>query len=285
VVWKFRLNLLQRPCCDPASLVLAAVIPLICSFILRRSVPLTPSDRSKSQKEQVCPSCAVTVLSGASFCHVCGASLAGRPGGRNWPARILVGLGAFAGLSAVAMIAVVTFSERDSTSPSSSVPSVPMSNAPPAVSSGRPPDLSRMTPRQAADRLFNRIMTASEQGNRAEALRFVPMAVQAYGNLVALDRDAHYHLALIHGVAGDRANVDRQIAALRQNAPNHLLALVLEHDTAKRSGDHASVSRVIGAFTAAYDAEITTGKPEYKPHRNTIEKFRAATKSQTAPSR
>lgn len=147
-----------------------------------------------------------------------------------------------------------------------------------------PPDLSRMTPREAADRLFNRIMMASEQGNLAEAQHFVPMAVQAYGALPALDRDARYHLGLIHGVADDRANADRQIAALRQGAPNHLLALVLEHESAVRSGDRAAVSRVLAAFAAAYDTEIAIVRPEYEAHRNTIERFRAANASRAAPS-
>ena len=139
-----------------------------------------------------------------------------------------------------------------------------------------------MTQREAADRLFNRIMTASEQGDRAEALRFVPMAVQAYGGLPVLDRDAHYHLGLIHGVAGDRAKGNRHIAALRQAAPNHLLALVLEHGIAEQSGDRAAVSRIIATFAAAYDAEMAMGRPEYEAHRNTIEKFRAAAKTSAA---
>jgi hypothetical protein len=99
-----------------------------------------------------------------------------------------------------------------------------------------------------------------------------------------LDRDAHYHLGLIHGVAGDRANVDRQIAALRQGAPNHLLALVLEHRIAERSGDQAAVSRALAAFAAAYDAEIATRRPEYEAHGNTIERFRADAASRAAPS-
>ncbi len=101
---------------------------------------------------------------------------------------------------------------------------------------------------------------------------------------MALDRDADYHLGLIHGVAGDRANVDRQIAALRQGAPNHLLALVLEHGTADRSGDRAAVTRILAAFAAAYDAEIATRRPEYEAHRNTIERLRVAAASRAAPS-
>lgn len=133
-----------------------------------------------------------------------------------------------------------------------------------------------MTPREAADRLFNRVMMASEQGQSSEALRFVPMAIQAYDSLPVLDRDAHYHLGLIYLVAGDRPKVDQQIAILRQDAPNHLLALVLEHDAATQSGDRAAVSRILSAFAAAYVAEMAMGRPEYEAHRNTIERIRAS---------
>src|SRR5688572_11944252 len=45
---------------------------------------------------------------------------------------------------------------------------------------GAPPDLSQMTPAQAALQLFNRVMRASEGGNTAEVQRFLPMAIQAH---------------------------------------------------------------------------------------------------------
>ena len=45
--------------------------------------------------------------------------------------------------------------------------------------SNRPPDLSKMTPREAADRLFNRVMSANERGDKDETSWFSPMAIQA----------------------------------------------------------------------------------------------------------
>jgi len=233
-------------------------------------------DRDKPAEGPACPSCGAATLSAAHFCHDCGASMEEGSGGGKWSTGRLARWGAVASLVAVAVFAVVTLSARDDTPPSSSAMPMPKFNT--------PPDLSQMTLREAADRLFNRIMRASEQGNRAEAQRFVPMAVQAYGTLPMLDRDARYHLALIHGVADDRANVVRQIAALRKGAPDHLLALVLEHETAVQSGDRTAVSRVLAAFAATYDTEIVTGRPEYEAHRSTIERFRTANLSRAAPS-
>ncbi|MDC0033892.1 hypothetical protein OAJ57_04960 [Alphaproteobacteria bacterium] len=191
----------------------------------------------------------------------------------------LAGLGGVAGLIAVSVYVMVNHPEQENGPPpslsNSFGPPAPLFPKSPTTSFSTPPDLSRMTQREAADRLFNRIMSASEKGNKAEALGFVPMAVEAYGSLPALDRDAHYHLGLIHGVAGDSSEGKRHIAALRKGAPNHLLALILEHDIAVQSGDRAAVSRIISMFDVAYNMEIAVGRPEYQAHRNTIERFRA----------
>ncbi len=237
------------------------------------------SERVEPAEGQVCPSCGLAILSDARFCHSCGATLDGGPGGGKRSVRMLAGVGAVAALVIVGVIAAAVLFKRDG-APSSS-PALPTSrfNAPFMAS----PDGPQTTPREAADRLFNRIMMASEQGKRTEALGFVPMAVQAYEALPALDRDAHYHLGLIHGVAGDRGNVEKQIAALRQSAPNHLLALMLEHDNAEQAGDKTAVSRLLAAFVAAYDAEMATGRPEYEGHRGMIEKFRAVAALRAAP--
>mgnify|MGYP002631631130 CR=1 FL=1 len=179
------------------------------------------------------------------------------------------------------VFALATYTEQKQTA----VASAPMVSARPAPvfvppsgpAPGTPPDLSKMTMRDAADRLFNRIMRVSEQGNIEEAQRFVPMAVQAYNSLPVLDDDAHYHLGLIYGIAGDDEQGRLQIAALKQAAPNHLLAMMLEHAIAEKSGDTAAAAKISAAFTAAYVAEMATGRPEYLAHRSTIQQFRAAT--------
>ena len=50
-----------------------------------------------------------------------------------------------------------------------------------------PVDLSSMSPLDAANRLFNRVMTTLEAGDTAGALGFQPMAVQAYEMIEPLD--------------------------------------------------------------------------------------------------
>lgn len=149
----------------------------------------------------------------------------------------------------------------------------------PFTSTAQPPDLSRMSPREAADRLFNRVMAASENGNNAEVLQFTPMALQAYDKLGTLDNDARYHVALLHLTANDSKSARMQIDLLRKTAPRHLLAFLLEHQIAELSGKQDNVVRIFKDFLAAYDAEIAAGRPEYQDHLSSIERFRTAARA------
>lgn len=142
-----------------------------------------------------------------------------------------------------------------------------------------------MSPREAADRLFNRVMTASENGDTEEALRFTPMALQAYENLGTLDNDARYHVALLHLTAGDTKSARAQIDLMRKSIRDHLLAFMLEHQIAEQSGKQDSAAQVYKAFLAAYAAEIVAGRPEYQDHQSTIESFRKAAQASVAGKR
>ena len=139
-----------------------------------------------------------------------------------------------------------------------------------------------MTPRQAADRLFNRIMAASERGDTEEALRFVPMALQAYDRLETLDNDARYHVALIHMTVGDIESTRVHLDKLRQSAPDHLLGIMLEYQMAARSGNQDSAVRAYKAFLAAYNAEIAAGRAEYQDHQSGIKNFHKAAQASVA---
>ena len=146
---------------------------------------------------------------------------------------------------------------------------------------GKPPDLSTMTPRQAADRLFNRIMAALERGDAAEAERFAPMALQAYQRIDALDADAHFHIARIHLAVGDVDGVRREVEAIKRLAPKHLFGFTLEHTVAGLAGDTDGMVRAYTGFMDAFESEISSGRPEYDGHRTHIDQFRS-TKGRTA---
>jgi hypothetical protein len=152
----------------------------------------------------------------------------------------------------------------------------------PLSAPGQPPDLASMSPREAADRLFNRVMAASENGNTEEALRFAPMAIQAYDRVGTLDNDARYHVALIHLTVGDTKKARVQIDSIRKSVPGHLLATMLEYEIAERDGNREAVTRAAKKFLANYDAEIATGRGEYQDHLNSIERFHKAAQANVA---
>ena len=246
------------------------------------------SKDSESIPASRCPSCGTAAQSDARFCHGCGASLDPRSAPRGRTIKKIAVFGA-AALGIVAVTVAVLLNgdpERSETRIAPALfptsregPNQPTGGGPSQQAGGQPGqavDLSTMTPREAADRLFNRIMMASEQGDIAEVLRFAPMALQAYGQLGTLDADAHYHLGRIHAAVGDLDNTRKQIRMLKQFAPNHLLGIVLEHAVAEQARDGAAAAQAYAAFAAAYTAESITERREYAEHRRTIEKFRQA---------
>ena len=139
-------------------------------------------------------------------------------------------------------------------------------------------DLTAMTPREAADRLFNRVMAANEQGRTEEVIQFGPMALEAYKLVDPLDADARYHIGLISLLTGDIDEARVQIKNLEAEAPDHLLGLDLAYRVAEKTGDDRGMSVARARFAAGYGAEISSGRPEYEAHRATIEAFRVAAK-------
>lgn len=178
------------------------------------------------------------------------------------------------------VVAVAALMDRGGGAPAPP-PASPSFSAAPA-GAGEPPDLSTMTPREAADRLFNRIMAASEGGDTAQASQFIPMALAAYQRLGTLDNDAHYHLGLIHLTAGDIKSARAQLDQIQRSNPKHLLGIMLAYHIAERDGDQAGEARAYKAFLAAYDAEAAAGRPEYQHHWSSIERFRTAAQARTA---
>jgi tetratricopeptide (TPR) repeat protein len=188
------------------------------------------------------------------------------------------------GISIVALVfSLLAWLDRGGGAPKSvAAPFSPSVSSPFSASGPSSMDLASLSPRDAADRLFNRVMAASENGNTEEALRFAPMALEAYDRIGPLDNDARYHVALIHLVAGDVKSAQAQLEQLRRSVPNHLLGLMLAHQIAVQSGDKAGAARAYKNFLAAYDAEMATARVEYQEHRGGIERFREAAQASAA---
>lgn len=156
---------------------------------------------------------------------------------------------------------------------------------PPSGPVGSPvTDISQMAPREAADRLFDRIVRAAEAGDTAQVLQFQPMALTAYAMLPEQDSDTRYHVGLIHSLTGNVAAAEAQLDSLRATNPNHLLGAMLDFTLAQLAGDEAGRQRAYRVFLDAYDLEFTTRRPEYMAHQQAIEAFLATARSELGTS-
>ena len=228
-----------------------------------------------------CPACGHEPEPGARFCTQCGQALnpgaapaAGAPDASSAAAGAGSGregaLGWWiAGLALAALILVVGYpvlTGADDGPPPSPVPAA-------APGGAGAVDLGSMSPREAADRLYNRVMGAASVGDSAEVTMFLPMAIAAHDRARPLDPDGLYHLGLLHLTAGDaEAALATALEAL-EDAPDHLLNLGAAADAAEITGDAAMAQEYWERFLEVYDAEIASGKEEYDIHDGSLSEF------------
>jgi hypothetical protein len=134
-------------------------------------------------------------------------------------------------------------------------------------------DLGSMSARQAADRLFDRVMRVDEAGDVAEAQQFAPMAIQAYGMAPPedIDADAHFHVALLHLVLDDLDAADLEADLILSLENEHLLALAIKARVAEGRGDEAARADAYNRFLDALPTGLASGKPEYEMHDRMLE--------------
>jgi hypothetical protein len=135
----------------------------------------------------------------------------------------------------------------------------------------RAPDISAMSPRERADRLYDRVMRLSEEGKTDSVQFFAPMVASAYQMLGPLDLDEHYDLGRVADVTGvpglARAEAD---TILRAN-PNHLLGLALAARTATAAHDSKGARAYYARLVAAVPRERDRNLPEYQRHKQDID--------------
>jgi hypothetical protein len=146
--------------------------------------------------------------------------------------------------------------------------------APADAQTGAAPDISRMTPRERFDRLFNRIMAAAQRGDSAQVVRFTPMALGAYGQLDSIDADARYHAAVLRLQTGDVAGARALADTILRQSPGHLLGYIVLGSAADLAGDSAAAARARRDFARHYAAESAASRPEYRDHAPVIEEFK-----------
>jgi hypothetical protein len=217
-----------------------------------------------------CPSCGAAVTPGARFCTSCGEPIGAEAdaGGGGSRAPWLIAA------AAVLVVLLVLFLPDDTERVRA-----PVTDSPAPVSPGAPGGAGGMgglssDMRTNADRLFNRIMMAAEQGNQAEVDQFMPMAVQAYGMVDGLDDDGVYHLAILQRTAGEFDQARETADRILEQSPDHILALGVAADAAQAAGDTGAANALWERLLEAYPAEAGKPLPEYMDHQTMLGEYR-----------
>jgi len=216
---------------------------------------------------QYCTACGARVS--GNYCSACGAPAGGVPPSRGNRGPLLAA-GGFLVLVALALVLTARRERRLSDSAASNLQTS-------ATEVESPPDLSTMSPREQFDRLYNRVMRASEQGDSATVIRFSPMAFSAYERLDTVDADARYHAAVLRlHVQGDTAAALRLADEILAAQPRHLFGFLVRGTAGRLAGDERLLRRATADFLAAWDAEVKAGRPEYRDHQTMLDQFRAS---------
>jgi len=231
-----------------------------------------------------CAHCQAELSPQARFCHRCGQPVdtlarkpsAGRSDRRAW----LV-----AGTVCVLLVAGIAYKvSRDASGPAAADMANAGSSAGAAATagpSGPAPDISSMTPRERFDRLYNRIMQASERRDSVEVERFTPMALGAYQQLETRDADARYHAAVLQMQVGNLPAARALADTIVKESPGHLFGYVIRATAARLQNDPAALARAQKDFLSHYDAEMRLNRVEYLEHRPVVEQLKGdAEKSQ-----
>lgn len=242
-----------------------------------------------------CPACGRRPAPGARFCTKCGEGLAGEraaavtrvpDGMSSVPPDVVVPSRdssvawwiAGGSLVAVIMLAAWPVIRPGGSDPAPSAGGTPVAQggvAGPAVGGGgAPPDLSSMTPREAADRLYDRVMNAVAMSDEATVQGFLPMALGAYDLARPLDADGLYHLAALQRAdadfAGSLATAEQGLETNR----DHLLLLAAAGEAAAALGVETTARERWQRFLDVFDKQRSMGLEEYDAHLGVLETSR-----------
>ena len=219
-----------------------------------------------------CAHCRAELSPQARFCHRCGrpaGSVADKaPASRSdrtaWIAAATL---------CVVLVAGIAY-KVTSAAPTPVAPDMANTGAGGASGTGPAPDISAMTPRDRFDRLFNRIMQASERGDSSEVERFTPMALGAYQQLDSVNVDARYHAAVLHLQVGDFPAARALADTILTESPGHLFGYVIRGTAAQLQNDPAGRRKAERDFLAHYATEMAAKRVEYLEHAPVLNEFK-----------
>jgi len=123
-----------------------------------------------------------------------------------------------------------------------------------------------MTPRERADRLFNRVMQNVSAGDSAQARFFLPMALAAYADVPELDADGHYHVAVLNLAGGDPQSARAHADSILAETPSHLFGLFTAAQAEQALGNTERAREFYERFQASFAAESALARKEYTEH-------------------
>jgi len=224
-----------------------------------------------------CHACGAPLAATARFCHKCGAQVAGLHTS-GWRAGLPWGV---AGAALGALLTVLAL-RLGGSSGSGMRDAGGVENGPPPASRISPPDISQMSPEERATRLYNRVMVLHTQGKADSAEFFLPMALQAYAMLPALDVDARYHLGVLELTGGNAAAAVAQADTIRRAVPTHLFGFMLRARGLELERDTAGARRAYRDFLKHEAAERARQRPEYGEHAENLDAFHGQATAATA---
>ena len=135
-------------------------------------------------------------------------------------------------------------------------------------------DLSSMTPREAADRLFLRVMRAAAANDDVELQSFLPMALGAYTLVEGLDSQGRFRVALLQRIGGLEQEAFATLRAGLSEDPGHLLLLGSALEIAVSLGQESEARQFATRLVVDFDVERSRGLPEYEENQAVLENLR-----------
>lgn len=225
-----------------------------------------------AERSEFCADCGERLAANAVFCSECGKPVGTRP---KKPAAAYVPW-VVTSLALIVFAVAITFFVRQQAGPRA--PGEPPSGGviPAPGDAARPSggvDLASMSPREAADRLFDRTMRESEAGGSERLAFFAEMGLQAYDALppTEIDADVRFHRGLLYLELDDAEAAGREASAIFDEDPDHLLGLILAARAAERAGDESGAAEYRSRFRVLYAETDLSARPEYVAHQTLLE--------------
>ena len=137
-------------------------------------------------------------------------------------------------------------------------------------------DLSSMTPIDAANRLFDRVMTLFEAGDTAQVQFFLPMATAAYEQAEPLDADGLYHLATLQRLSDQPGSALETAQRILEDAPTHLFGLSEAGEASLALGNTEEAQGYFQAVLDNWADEQAIARPAYQMHPAVMPTIRQA---------